>query len=140
MKGILSTTISYVGQNQQKDAWRLNTSNMSAYYLVGQGAVFVIPTSVFRPMEITTFLNEKDIDLDLDLAKSAKQTQIIRMEAQKQAAETPKGLGRRNIQERRNWQRNWTGHSRPRRRLLLHQRLLLRRLCPRTTTGRPRRA
>jgi hypothetical protein len=48
MKGILSTTLSYVTQGQKVDPWRFNTSSISAYYLYGQGAVFEIPTSVFR--------------------------------------------------------------------------------------------
>ncbi len=66
MKGILSTTLSFVAQNVQKqDAstkrttgssssyspaiapnWRV--SNMNAFYLYGQGAVFVMPTSSLR--------------------------------------------------------------------------------------------
>jgi hypothetical protein len=85
MKGILSTTISYVTQNQQKDTWRLNTSNMSAYYLVGQGAVFVIPTSTLRSIELTPFLNGQDIKLNLDTTKI--QTLAIAREAQRQASE-----------------------------------------------------
>ena len=89
MKGILGTTIFYVVQNQQKDIWYMNTTNMSAYYLVGQGAVFVIPTSTFR---------EQNIKLNLDLFKLKGQTQMIALEAQRQAAELSKsamvsGLG-----------------------------------------------
>jgi hypothetical protein len=66
MKGILSTTLSFVVQNLQKQqaatkqagistpfgtlsgtsSWRF--SNINAFYLYGQGAVFVIPTSGLR--------------------------------------------------------------------------------------------
>ena len=90
MKGILSTTISYIAQNQQKDTWRLNTSNMSAYYLVGQGAVFVIPTSTLRSLELTPFLNGQDIKLNIDQFKIKEQTRLIAMEAQEQAVELSK--------------------------------------------------
>jgi hypothetical protein len=48
MRGILSTTAKYVAQNYQKNISPWNASNISAYYLVGQGAIFVIPTSGFR--------------------------------------------------------------------------------------------
>jgi hypothetical protein len=90
MKGILSTTISYVTQNEQKDAWRLNSANMSAYYLVGQGAVFVIPTSALRSMELTPFLNGQDIKINLDLFKLKERTQVMELFAQNQAADTEK--------------------------------------------------
>ena len=49
MKGILSTTLSFVTQSSQKQApspWR--SSNLNAFYLTGQGAVFMIPTSSIR--------------------------------------------------------------------------------------------
>ena len=68
MKGILSTTLSFVTQSMQKPqpstggrggvvtpfgatpagsyGWR--TSNLNAFYLYGQGAVFMIPTSSMR--------------------------------------------------------------------------------------------
>ena len=94
MKGILSTTISYIAQNQQKDAWRLNASNINAYYLVGQGAMFVIPTSTLRSIQLTPFLNGQDIRLNLDLSKLKEQTQAIELFAQKQAAQLAQsGIG-----------------------------------------------
>jgi flagellar biosynthesis/type III secretory pathway protein FliH len=46
MKGILSTKLSFALQNSQKNAlssWRF--SNINAFYLAGQGAVFVVPQS-----------------------------------------------------------------------------------------------
>jgi hypothetical protein len=67
MKGILGTTLSFVAQNLQRQSastsgtskvntpfgpvavstpWR--SSNMHAFYLYGQGAVFVFPTSSLR--------------------------------------------------------------------------------------------
>ncbi len=93
MKGILGTTIFYIEQNQQKDISNLNTTNMSAYYLVGQGAVFVIPASTFRSDELSPFLSVlggQNIKLNLDLSKIKEQTKIIALEAQKQAAEIEK--------------------------------------------------
>jgi hypothetical protein len=57
MKGILNTTLSFVAQSVQQPAgaskqariqspWRF--SNITGFYLAGQGAVFVIPTSGLR--------------------------------------------------------------------------------------------
>jgi hypothetical protein len=49
MKGILGTTLSFALQNSQQQAssiWRY--SNINAFYLAGQGAVFVIPSSTLR--------------------------------------------------------------------------------------------
>jgi hypothetical protein len=46
MRGILSTTLSFVLQKSETEksrAWRF--TNINAFYLAGQGAVFVIPTS-----------------------------------------------------------------------------------------------
>jgi hypothetical protein len=53
MKGILGTTAKFVAQNFQKRTSPWNSFNISAYYLVGQGAVFTIPT---RPsMQLLAF-------------------------------------------------------------------------------------
>jgi hypothetical protein len=48
MRGILGTTLSFVQDKSQSQpsVWRY--SNLSAFYLAGQGAVFMIPTSAFR--------------------------------------------------------------------------------------------
>jgi hypothetical protein len=48
MKGILNTTLTFTDQNSQRSASRWRVSSLSAFYLAGQGAVFVIPTSGFR--------------------------------------------------------------------------------------------
>ncbi len=71
MKGILSTTAKYIAQNYQKNVSGWSFSNISAYYLVGQGAVFVIPTSglnTFSPLIISPLdqavANPLDIDTD----------------------------------------------------------------------------
>ncbi len=48
MKGILNTTLSFIAQNAPKTASRGRFSNQSAFYLAGQGAVFVISTSELR--------------------------------------------------------------------------------------------
>ncbi len=52
MRGILRTTISFVMENTQKQVspWRFST--LDAFYLAGQGAVFVIPTSNFATIAI----------------------------------------------------------------------------------------
>ena len=46
MKGILNTTLKF-GQNDQNEqgVWHWSVSNLETFYLAGQGAVFVIPTS-----------------------------------------------------------------------------------------------
>jgi hypothetical protein len=70
MKGILGTTISYVAQDEHKDAWRRNTSSMSAYYLAGQGAVFMIQTSTIPSTALRSILVGPDMNLrNLELAK-----------------------------------------------------------------------
>lgn len=90
MKGILSTTISYAEQNGHEDMWNINTSGMSAYYLVGQGAVFVIPTSPFRSINLAPFLSGQNANLSLELSKMYQQTRLTALEAQRKAAELEK--------------------------------------------------
>jgi hypothetical protein len=48
MKGILNTTLTFIAQNDSRSGPRWRFLNLSAFYLAGQGAVFVIPTSGFR--------------------------------------------------------------------------------------------
>jgi hypothetical protein len=48
MRGILNTTLSFAAKNMQKAAARWGFNSLSSFYLAGQGAVFVIPTSGFR--------------------------------------------------------------------------------------------
>ncbi len=49
MKGILSTKLSFAAQDSQKESSSLlRFSNLNAFYLHGQGAVFIIPTSNLR--------------------------------------------------------------------------------------------
>jgi hypothetical protein len=48
MKGILTTTLTFLDQNSAKSTPRWRGSNLSAFYLAGQGAVFVIPTPGLR--------------------------------------------------------------------------------------------
>jgi len=88
MKGILGTTMAHAAETGDQDAWRLNTPNISAYYLVGQGAVFVIPASAIRMARLA--LNMQEIKLDLDLFKLEEQTRLIALAAEKQAAEIQK--------------------------------------------------
>ncbi len=78
MKQILSTTLSFVGQNIQRQAGTKQVStpfgtigvrdtyrfsNMNAFYLYGQGAVFVIPTSNFRYGNLTGFSEASSRDM-----------------------------------------------------------------------------
>ncbi len=78
MKQILSTTMSFVGQNIQRQASnkQISTpfgpviardtyrfSNMNAFYLYGQGAVFVIPTSNFRYGNLTGLSEARSRDM-----------------------------------------------------------------------------
>ena len=70
---------------------------MSAYYLVGQGAVFVVPTSTFRSTELTPFLNAQNIKLNIDLSKLKEQTQGLVLQAQQQTAELHKYASRAGI-------------------------------------------
>jgi hypothetical protein len=87
MKGILRTTLSYAEQNQQNKAVQFGTPYLSAYYLVGQGATFVIPTSSLRRTDLTPFLNGQNIKLALDLSRVKEQSQQMALEARQQAAE-----------------------------------------------------
>jgi hypothetical protein len=48
MKGILNTTLTFYAQNSHKESSDWRFSNITAFYLAGQGAVFVIPSSSFR--------------------------------------------------------------------------------------------
>ncbi len=48
MQEILNTTLKSFTQNLQKESLNLQFANLSSFYLAGQGAVFVIPTSGLR--------------------------------------------------------------------------------------------
>lgn len=48
MQEILNTTLKSFTQNLQKESLNLQFSNLSSFYLAGQGAVFVIPTFGLR--------------------------------------------------------------------------------------------
>lgn len=61
MRGILRTTISFVTQNSQKQASAWRSSNIDAFYLAGQGAVFVIPASDFSIVTPFGSLNIEDL-------------------------------------------------------------------------------
>jgi hypothetical protein len=87
MKGILSTTLSFVAQSLQKQpttgargvatpfgayspSWRV--SNMNAFYLYGQGVVFVIPTSGLRLAGSRNMLALADLDnMTADMARAS---------------------------------------------------------------------
>lgn len=48
MKGILSTTLTFVARSSHDSSARWRFPNIDAFYLASQGAVFVIPTSTIR--------------------------------------------------------------------------------------------
>jgi len=105
MKGILSTTLSFVAQSLQKQpatgspkivntpfggayasssSWRF--SNMNAFYLYGQGAVFVIPTSGLRMAGGRGLFSGQYDAMSADFAKQAEELAVY-------AAAMGKGLG-----------------------------------------------
>ncbi len=51
MKGILNTTISFIAESDSQMNIQRNP-NIDAFYLAGQGAVFVIPISSFRAVDL----------------------------------------------------------------------------------------
>ncbi len=64
MKGILGTALSFAAQDsapRASSSWRF--SNINAFYLAGQGAVFVIPRSGLRNFNQSGFV---DVDVNLD--------------------------------------------------------------------------
>jgi hypothetical protein len=80
MKGIISTKLSYVAEDSQKESaslWRF--SNINAFYLSGQGAVFVIPTSSLRAFN---FRSSSD-----DLGRLREQMDLIRMQMERTQGE-----------------------------------------------------
>jgi hypothetical protein len=58
MKEILNTTIKFHAQNSQTKPTRARFSSLSAFYLAGQGAVFVVTTSELRISGIPDFSYE----------------------------------------------------------------------------------
>ncbi len=48
MRGILNTTLTFFVQNSQKQPAQWRSFDLDSFYLAGQGAVFVIPTSGLR--------------------------------------------------------------------------------------------
>jgi DNA-binding transcriptional MerR regulator len=54
MKGIFRTTIKYVAQDYKDFSSRWSYTDMITYYLAGQGAMFIIPTSGFRPVQTSS--------------------------------------------------------------------------------------
>jgi hypothetical protein len=80
MKGIISTKLSYVAEDSQREnasLWRF--SNINAFYLSGQGAVFIIPTSSLRSFN---FRSSSD-----DLGRLREQMELIRMQMERTQGE-----------------------------------------------------
>ena len=94
MKGILSTTLSHAAQDQPKNAPRLDASDINSYYLVGQGAVFVIPTSQLRRRNPGYFQDEDwapFVDVDLQgIEEWVEQSDEFMREANEHAEEAIK--------------------------------------------------
>jgi hypothetical protein len=96
MKGILNTTLTFFAQNTQKKVVRWRVSNMHAFYLTGQGAVFEIPTSGLRSGGNPSFDFDFEFDPELE-EQMAEMSEEIResslelaKEAQKLALERAK--------------------------------------------------
>jgi hypothetical protein len=84
MSGILRTTLTFVtrsGQKQASSSWQF--SNISAFYLAGQGAVFMIPTSGFRTSNLAGFSGA----FDRTLVMIAQERDKIKAESERLALE-----------------------------------------------------
>ena len=75
MKGILNTTLKFMAQNSQI---RLRFSNSTAFYLTGQGVVFVIPTPEFR---FSSLMN-MPFDAETEFAEQARRLSEQSLEIQ----------------------------------------------------------
>jgi hypothetical protein len=116
MKQILGTTMSFVSQNMQKQqaptkgvntpfglyyrAESYRTSNMNAFYLYGQGAVFVIPASSLRISNFSVLggLPNLGIAKELDLAAAdidaqARLMAVKALETQLEGTAASAGVG-----------------------------------------------
>jgi hypothetical protein len=117
MKQILGTTMSFVSQNLQKQQAAtkgvntpfgvyfrgdsIRSSNMNAFYLYGQGAVFVIPASSLRfsntvfPGGGFNFSTGRDFELAAaELDASARDMAMKALEMQQEAATVSAGVGK----------------------------------------------
>jgi hypothetical protein len=105
MKGILGTTLSFVAQNIQKqqattksastpfavlDYFR--TSNINAFYLYGQGAVFVVPTSSLRFANLGNRYATAD-GLTLEMEMLSQEMEMASQEMAMNAAHAGQGVG-----------------------------------------------
>jgi hypothetical protein len=93
MKGILSTTLSFVTQNPQRQAssvWR--PSNIRAFYLSGQGAVFIIQTSSLRST-FSPFSSDFGYELSQQISEAAKELSLQATEMGLRAAASGIGQG-----------------------------------------------
>jgi hypothetical protein len=110
MSGILNTTIGFVADESRStgSARRFSrnwwSSNVSAFYLYGQGAVFLIPVSSLRPNRMLGSLNEmkawqsyESLEGKMDEMRAALQANNealdSALQAQKEAEEAAKAAG-----------------------------------------------
>ncbi len=84
MKGILNTTLTFFSQNSEKRTARFRFSNMKAFYLSGQGAVFEIPTSGFRASGMSNFNFNFDFGPEFQ-QEIADMSEEIRLQSQELA-------------------------------------------------------
>jgi hypothetical protein len=106
MKGILGTKLSFSVEDSQKEAsspWRF--SNLNAFYLSGQGAVFIIPTSSLNSLDpIFSFaaldsLREHYETLRLQNQEIARQNEQIRRLGQQMALQAMADMpAKKNVQ------------------------------------------
>jgi hypothetical protein len=73
MRGILKTTLTFVAQNSPDKSSRWRFSNLNAFYLAGQGAVFVIPTSGYRILDTTGYSFYLNPEFSQDMASLSKE-------------------------------------------------------------------
>jgi hypothetical protein len=104
MRGILGTTMSFVSQNAQRSAgttptarsgqyistssWRV--SNINAFYLYGQGAVFVIPSSSLR---MSAFFNQDGVGFAFALDEAGRALEAAKADIERVGAKRAASSG-----------------------------------------------
>ncbi len=98
MKGILNTTLTFFVQNTQKEGPRQRFSSLNAFYLAGQGAVFVVPSYrvygtspiIVSPFSLGPEFSEQMASLNKELSEYSRQ---LTGEATRQALAGRYGIG-----------------------------------------------
>ncbi|MGD0099457.1 MAG: hypothetical protein ABSC60_03825 [Acidobacteriota bacterium] len=103
MQEILNTTLTFIAQNSPKEFPSLRFTNLSSFYLTGQGAVFVIPTSGFRAyslgsspfarMELYEQMSALSKEIGANSGEVAREASRLALEAQAVAGGVSGGVG-----------------------------------------------